>query len=171
MANQSFDFEDEPAQRQRALSRWEDEGGAGIPDVQMDLTLAPSLPPSPRLDEAELVGLHKHEIILDYRVRDRGEDRQSVRQQVPIIWTPAGSAGKDHGSSATSAPTAFIAAGGLPSSMGRGDYLRAGTATVSATQSNVADHWTAPITTWHVYIASWSQATMGFPRRPTSLNG
>jgi hypothetical protein len=30
----------------------------------------------------------KHEIILDYRVRDRSEGWQSVQQRAPIIWTP-----------------------------------------------------------------------------------
>jgi hypothetical protein len=36
----------------------------------------------------------RHEIILDYRIRSNGEDWQSVRQTVPIRWTPCRFGGK-----------------------------------------------------------------------------
>lgn len=51
--------------RQRALSRWETEGGAGPGELEPSMTHPPGQPHSPKMVEAELVNLHVRIIALE----------------------------------------------------------------------------------------------------------
>lgn len=56
---------DDSSQSQRALSRWDNEGGAGLCDPRLAASPAEGRVPFPRIDGAELEALHVRVIALE----------------------------------------------------------------------------------------------------------
>ena len=65
MSDKKLDFAVRSRQRQSALSRWEDEGGAGVRRSRIVLTSSKSKPRVPQLAMAELVQLRIRVIALE----------------------------------------------------------------------------------------------------------
>jgi hypothetical protein len=65
MPGQSSDSTDDPNQRQRALSRWDNEGGAGPCGLQTDPTSTEDPIPMPTNGPAEVAALHVRVIALE----------------------------------------------------------------------------------------------------------
>ena len=65
MSDKKLDFSDRSKQRQSALSRWEDEGGAGSRRSRKVLTSSNAKPRAPQLNMAELVQLRIRVIALE----------------------------------------------------------------------------------------------------------
>lgn len=65
MSRQNFDSSNDSIQRQRALSRWDNEGGAGPDGPAMDPALDKEQIPVPEMSNAELVALRVGVIALE----------------------------------------------------------------------------------------------------------
>ena len=66
MSRERTDPQDDLLQRQRALARWDNEGGAGVGGPQVDSSLPDDrMPVGPALTNSELMALHSRIIALE----------------------------------------------------------------------------------------------------------
>lgn len=66
MSRERSDPQDDLLQRQRALARWDDEGGAGVGGAQVDSSLSDDrMPVAPAMTNSELMALHSRIIALE----------------------------------------------------------------------------------------------------------